>query len=85
MRGMFSLVSANNVDPATLTNALLSPFTVIGTITAFTAGVHAAWELSFGTGASDDLQTAINFGIARGFIAAAIPSIVAFIGALASL
>jgi hypothetical protein len=82
---MLTMLAASNVDPTVLTNALLAPFTVIGAVTAFIAGAHAAWELSFGAGSRDDLQAAINFGVARGFILGAVPAIVAFGGALASL
>jgi hypothetical protein len=76
---------ATNVDPTQVTNALLAPFTVIGSVTGFVAGLHAAWELAFGSGDADDVQAAINFGIARGFIGAALPAVAALVGALASL
>lgn len=82
---MLSILASSNVDPTKVTNVLLSPFTVVGGITAFTAGAHAAWELAFGTGLREDLQAAINYGIARGFIVGAAPALLALAGAVASL
>lgn len=39
---MIALLAASNIDPRELTDVLLAPFTVIGSVTAFTAGAMAA-------------------------------------------
>jgi hypothetical protein len=78
------LAATSEIDPKAVIDLFLSPLAVMASITTFFTGFNAALAVALRED-RDELQYAVNVGIARGFFAAIVPAGFAFFAALDAL